>query len=137
MIIKQRAQAAGPAVEMTPLIDMVFLLLIFFLVATTFQQAEREIKIALPEAESAGPISTMLRELIINVTGEGAVIVSGREVSIDDLRGIVTDAVAQNPDQKVSIRGDRGVAYGEVARVLDVCKAAGINEPFLDTVPLN
>ena len=47
----------GPTIELTPIIDMVFLLLIFFLVATTFHQSEREMQIALPTAASAGPIS--------------------------------------------------------------------------------
>jgi biopolymer transport protein ExbD len=86
----------GIAIELTPLIDMVFLLLIFFLVATTFHQTEREMQIALPAAASAGPISTALREIVINV--------------------------------------DRTTAYLNIVRVLDICKAAGIQEPYLDTV---
>ena len=136
MLIKRRELEAGPMVELTPVIDIVFLLLIFFLVATTFTQEEREMQIALPEAESGQPISLALREIIINVDESGTAIVGGRSVSLEDLRGIVTDAVEANPKQKVSVRADRGAAYGAVARVLDVCKASGINEPFLDTEPL-
>ena len=137
MLIKNIEDEAGPSVELTPVIDMVFLLLIFFLVATTFQQSERELQIALPEAESAGPISTVLRELVVNITGTGALVVGGREMDLETFRTVVTDAVAQNPEQKVSIRGDRDVPYGTVARVLDICKASGVNDPFLDTVPIN
>lgn len=136
MLLKSTAKDTSPTIEMTPIIDMVFLLLIFFLVATTFQQTEREMQIALPESESGGPVSLALRELVINVLADGSLVVNGRPVSEDDLRGMVTTAVQANPNQKVNVRGDRATSYGQVARVLDICKGAGIQEPFLDTVPL-
>jgi biopolymer transport protein ExbD len=135
MLLKAQSTQESPTLELTPIIDMVFLLLIFFLVATTFQQTEREMKIALPEAISAGPISVSLRELVVNVDGEGGIIVSGRSISVDDLRTLVTEAVATNPDQKVTVRGDRDTPYANIVSVLDICKAAGIQEPYLDTVP--
>ena len=137
MIITAKERESGPSVEMTPIIDMVFLLLIFFLVATTYQQSEREIQIALPEAESGGPITAVLRESVINVGADGSLIVGGAAMSLEQLRAVIAEAVEVNPEQKVSVRGDRDVAYGDIARVLDVCKASGIDEPFLDTVPMN
>ena len=136
MLIKHKELEAGPTIELTPVIDMVFLLLIFFLVATTFTQEEREMQIALPEAETGAPITLALRELVINVDEAGMIVLGGRSVSLEDLRTIVTEAVDINPNQKVSVRADREASYGVVARVLDVCKASGINEPFLDTQPL-
>jgi biopolymer transport protein ExbD len=136
VLIGKKQDEPGPSIEMTPIIDMVFLLLIFFLVATTYQQSERELAIALPEAEAAGPISTMLREIIINVDSQGAIIVGGQTMTLEELRMLIADAIRVNPDQKVSVRGDRDIAYGTIARVLDVCKAAGAQQPFLDTVPL-
>ncbi len=122
------------SIELTPIIDMVFLLLIFFLVATTFHQTEREMQIALPASTTAEPISSVLREIIINVDAEGAIIVSGIAMSIEDLRKLISEAVAGNPEQKVTVRGDRATAYANIVRVLDVCKGAGIQEPYLDTV---
>ena len=135
MLLKNKSAPASPTLEMTPIIDMVFLLLIFFLVSTTFHQTEREMQIALPEAVSAGPISISLREIIINVGAEGEIIVSGRTISADDLRVLIHEAVAANPDQKVTVRGDRNTPYANIINVLDVCKGAGLQEPFLDTVP--
>ena len=134
MLIKAKREEAGVSVEMMPLIDMVFLLLIFFLVATTFHQEEREMQIALPAAASAGPISASLREIIVNVTAEGRIIVGGRTMQPEDLRAIVTEAVQTNSNQKVTIRGDRATSYANVVAVLDICKRAGIQEPYLDTV---
>ncbi len=124
----------GVTLEMTPLIDMVFLLLVFFLVATTFHQTEREMQVALPQASFSGPISTALREIIINVDKEGEIIVGGRSIDVSELRSLVDQAVAVNPEQKVTVRGDRGTAYANIVRVLDICKGAGVQEPYLDTV---
>ena len=136
MIIGSARPSEGPpTIELTPVIDVVFLLLIFFLVATTFHRTERELKIALPEAQTGGPISLALREIVINVRSDGSVVVDGRDVDDAGLRTIVSDAVARNPDQKVTVRGDRAAAYEYVVRVLDACKASGIQEPYLDTVP--
>ena len=137
MLVKGQLSGMIPAtVEMTPVIDMVFLLLIFFLAATTFHQTEREMQIALPAAISGGPISVSLRELIVNVNADGDIIMNGQTMSIKDLELVVTEAVAQNPAQKVTVRGDRAAIYEAIARALDVIKIAGVQEPFLDTVPL-
>lgn len=113
---------------------MVFNLLIFFLVATSFQQLEREMKIALPHAGSAGPISAMLKEIVVNVDAEGRMIVSGRPIASEDLRTMVSESVAANPEQKVTVRGDRTTAYANIVAVLDICKGSGVQEPYLDTV---
>ncbi|MFQ5494429.1 MAG: ExbD/TolR family protein [Phycisphaerae bacterium] len=134
MLIKTRQAVPGLTIEMTPMIDMVFLLLIFFLVATTFHQTEREMQIALPFAASSSPISTLLQELIVNVDADGAIIVAGRKTAPDDLRAMVSDAVKLNPERKVTVRGDRRTAYANIVAVLDICKAAGVQEPYLDTV---
>ena len=133
-MIKVDDKEQGASIELTPLVDMVFLLLIFFLVATTFHQTEREIQIALPEASSAVPISTALRELIVNVNDQGQIIVSGTHMSPEALRTLVEEAVADNPMQQVTVRGDRNTAYENVVTVLDICKGSGIQEPYLDTV---
>ena len=133
-MIRSHTGNHGASIELTPIIDMVFLLLIFFLVATTFHQTEREMQVALPQAAFAGPISTSLREIIINVDTDGNIIVSGRTISPQDLQVLIEEAVAGNPQQKVTVRGDHRTAYANVVRVLDICKGSGIQEPYLDTV---
>jgi biopolymer transport protein ExbD len=122
--------------DFTPIIDIVFNLLIFFLVATSFQQVERESQIALPETVAAGPISASLREIVINVDRAGQMIVNGQPISAEALSASLRDAIAANPGQKVNVRADRATAYENVARALDLCKVAGITEPYLESVPL-
>ena len=134
MLIQANEKNASVLIELTPIIDMVFLLLIFFLVATTFHQTEREMQIALPVASSTAPISAMLQELIVNVDHNGRIIVGGRRIEAETLRSMVADAINVNPEQKVTVRGDRRAAYANIVTVLDICKGAGIQEPYLDTV---
>ena len=136
-MIKSEDPERSATIELTPIIDMVFLLLIFFLVATTFHQTEREMQIALPVSSSAGPISSAMREIIINVLDDGQIIVSGSVVEPDDLKTMIQQAIALNPEQKVTVRGDRNVAYGYIALVLDICKGSGVSEPYLDSVPID
>ncbi len=134
-MIRSNGNQVGVSIDLTPIIDMVFLLLIFFLVATTFHQTEREMQVALPAATSSGPISATLREIIVNVDAEGQIIVNGRTIEPSELRSLIERAVAGNPQQKVTVRGDRRTAYVNIIRVLDVCKGSGVQEPYLDTVP--
>jgi len=136
MILSEQLESPAPTIDLTPVIDMVFLLLIFFLAATTFQQAEREMKIALPHAASAQPIAAAMRELIINVDAQGRIMMGGREVTPAACAMRLAEAIKRNPEQRVAVRGDRAAAYEHIARVLDVCKSSGIQQPFLDTVPL-
>lgn len=137
MLLKHAQRQNEPALDMTPMIDMVFLLLIFFLVATTLTREERELEITLPESASAAPLSVALREIVINVKESGDAMVNGRTVSRAEVQALVADAVKTNPEQKVTVRGDRRTAYDHIAGVLDACKAGGVNAPFLDTVPAN
>lgn len=135
MFATKTAEEFGPAIDMTPMIDMVFLLLTFFLAATTYHQAEREMKIALPEASSSVPISAALRDIVVNVDVEGRIIVGGLQMEPAAFQDLVTRSVAGNAQQKVTVRGDRATSYANVVRVLDICKGAGVAEPYLDTIP--
>jgi len=137
MLIRNQIEAADLHIDFVPMADVLFNLLIFFLLATTFMQSEREMKIALPQTASSGPISATLREIIINIDADGRAIVAGKSIEPDALAALIKTAVESNPDQKVSIRGDRATAYENVARVLDICKGAGIQEPYLESVPTN
>lgn len=134
MLLKASETNDAASIELTPMIDMVFLLLTFFLVATTFHQEEREMKIALPFANASAPISAMLQEFVVNVDAEGNIIVGGQHVETARLQEMVSQAVAANPDQKVTVRGDRNTPYANIVTVLDLCKQSGIQEPYLDTV---
>jgi len=114
---------------MTPLIDVVFLLLIFFLVATRFEQEERELDLALPQARSAQPLVTKAEELFVNVTDEGKFFLGGRLLDQDALQRVLADAWRQNPGrQRVVIRADKESRTKHVVAVMNMCNKANIRD---------
>ena len=124
------------AINLTPMIDCVFLLLIFFLVATRFEEAEREMSVVLPQASEAMPITARPKELFVNVTAAGGFVVDGAELNEEQLLDVLVQAQANNPGrQKVIIRGDRGSPLEASVRVMDLCNRASIREYTLSTLP--
>ena len=114
-------------INLTPVSDVVFLLIIFFLVATTFVREEKEIDVDLPETPSAAPLESLPEELVINVMRDGRILVAGRAISVEALAGLLEQAKGRNPRQTALIRGDRGVRYEHVVRVVGVCHAAAVS----------
>jgi biopolymer transport protein ExbD len=117
----KRGIALG-ALNLTPLIDVVFLLLIFFLVATRFAQDDRELPVQLPSASSALPMTVEPTELVINIDSSGQYMVQGLRADLDRIEEILKQAVSDNPiHQMVIIRADRNVAFQSVVSVMDLC----------------
>jgi len=121
-------------INLTSLIDVVFLLLIFFMVATSFLDPEKEIGIELPEAQSGVAAEQMPDEIIINVLRDGRLIVSGTEVDRTGLRSALERAARLDPDTPVTIRGDRQVAHEQVVGVMDACGLAGLTNLAVGTL---
>lgn len=111
--------------NMMPLIDVVFLLLIFFLIASRFEQEEREMKVNLPEVAEAQPIA-MTRELVVNITPEGKYVVARQEYSEAQLASLLLQSHQNNPQQPVLIRGDGRAAWKYGVRVMGLCNKAKI-----------
>ncbi len=112
--------------NMMPLIDVVFLLLIFFLMASRFEQEERELKVALPEVAEAQPLATT-QELVINITPEGKYVVAQKEHSEEQLAALLVQTARNNPHQSVLIRGDGRAAWKYGVRVMGLCNKAKID----------
>ncbi len=112
--------------NMMPLIDVVFLLLIFFLLASRFEQAEREMHVVLPEVAEAQPL-TMTQELVVNITPEGKYVVAQKEQSEGQLAALLEQARRNNPHQSVLIRGDGRAAWKYGVRVMGLCNKAKID----------
>jgi len=125
MKIKKRDEDE-PNLNLTPMIDVVFQLLIFFMVATTFLDPEKEIGIELPEAASGEAPDEQSDELIINIFADGRIILSGREVAAESLLGELKAAAQADPTTPVTIRGDRLVHHERVVQVMDACGQAGL-----------
>ncbi len=126
MAVKFLPGRALAALSITPLIDVVFLLLIFFLVASRLSQEDRELDIPLPSAANAMPMTSEVQEMVVNVDELGSIFVNGDTLSLDQFDQMLTQAVANNPlGQSVIIRADRRVPLQTPVDVMDVCLKCG------------
>jgi len=114
------------ALPLTPLIDIVFLLIIFFLLATTFVEVEKDIAIQLPPAATGHERRKATESIVINVHRDGTLVVSGRVVTQEDLFEELRLAWERDVFTAVVVRGDKRAAHGSIVEVLDLCKKARI-----------
>jgi biopolymer transport protein ExbD len=120
-------------IDLTPVIDMVFLLLIFFLVATKFADVERDVRVHPPSSRHARPITAIPEELVVNVTAEGDLLVAGRQRSMEEIGYLLKTATQGNPHQSVVIRGDRNAVLHNAVGVLDLCEKYKVERTYLTT----
>ncbi|MDO4549883.1 MAG: biopolymer transporter ExbD [Planctomycetia bacterium] len=127
MTVKFNKSVSLANMSLTPLIDVVFLLLIFFLISTRFDDEERLLDILLPQASEAVPLIAAPQELIVNINRQGAFYVHGKEYGLSGLEMVLSEAWGANPTgASVIIRGDRACPFGQVVAVANLCKKLGI-----------
>ena len=118
----RRANSKSLELNIAPLIDMVFILLIFFLVTTSFLK-ETGVDINRPTAATA--VSKVKTTILIGVTKDNTIHIDRREVDLRAVRANVERALAENPDGSVVIVADKASLTGLVIQVMDACKLAG------------
>lgn len=129
MSVKINKGLSAGALSMTPMIDVVFLLLIFFLVATRFEQEERDMEVSLPQASEAEPTIFPGKELFVTVTPRGDYYLDGKEHDVTSLRVALKQAYNKNPGrQRVTIRADQDSRTGSLVAVMDACNQANIRD---------
>ena len=123
-----RGRALGN-LSLTPLIDIVFLLLIFFLVATKFAEEERELDVMLPDASEARPLTSKPREMFINIDQQGRYFVTGKILDEKQLAQVLKTAWVNNPGrQSVIIRADKRCRWQYVVAAMNACNQAKIRD---------
>ena len=133
---KKTTGPANPGVPLTPMIDVVFLLLCFFVTSQIFSQWETEIDVALPTAQTGEVPQRLPGEVIINVRADGATVVNGQTLDEAALRAMMGRLVELFPGQPVLLRADKSTDYQHVVRVLDTCRQADIwNISFATLAP--
>jgi biopolymer transport protein ExbD len=130
----RQTQSDEPEVNLTPLIDVVFILLIFFMVSTTFQR-ESEIKIELPEA-TADPVEQDRELLEIVIDADGHYFIDDRQVvntELETLKKAIQKSLGQQSELPVVIRADRRTPYESVVRAMDATAQLGLLHMSLAT----
>ncbi|MCA8982674.1 MAG: biopolymer transporter ExbD [Planctomycetaceae bacterium] len=119
-------QIEEPILNLTPMIDIVLLLIIFFMVGTKFSDAERQFDIKLPTVSDALPLSSLPDELIISISRTGELLLGEQPIALADLESRLKSAVERYNDQAVVVRGDAEGSYQNVMDVLAICHRVGV-----------
>lgn len=118
------------SINLTPLIDIVFLLIIFFMVGSKFSdlsEMEKTIPLQVPTVSNAKALTVAPRKRVINVVESGEIILDEEPVSLDQLYNELAIAREQFKDLAVVIRGDGQTMYQRIADVIAICQRAEIN----------
>jgi biopolymer transport protein ExbD len=117
----------APVINMTPMVDVILCLLVFFMAATRlYDWDESEFVVNVPEVGLAAPATAAPDDLVLTVVKPGMVSVGDTNYSLDQLVNLLREARGRYINQGVVIRGDASLAYQDLANVLSVCDEAGI-----------
>ena len=126
MNLRGRAIPQHPGIQLAPLVDVLLLLLIFFLLTWNAARNENELDVKIPKASAAKERSAPIGDVIVNVKADGNVIVNRRTLTSQELSDLLKNLVQLSADQAVVIRGDEAGAYKNIVNVLNICSEAGV-----------
>ena len=126
MRFSQRNRSKAPALALTSMLDVIFLLLCFFVTVSVFSQWESEISIRLPNAKTAEAPERLPGEIIVNLAKDGAISVNSVGLSLEELGARLAKVAKFYPGQPVIIRADKEVRYETLVKLIDTCRASDI-----------
>ena len=126
MKFKTDSKSRAPALALTSMLDVISLLLCFFVTVSVFSQWESEISIKLPAARTSEQLERLPGEIIINLSKEGTVKVNGSILPLPELRDRLAKISKFYPGQPVIIRANREVRYESLVSVIDTCREADV-----------
>jgi biopolymer transport protein ExbD len=115
-----------PTLQMTSMMDIIFLMLLFFITTSVFSQWEYEINITLPTAQSGKVPDRLPGEIIINIAQDGRVSVNQQDLTLDALKARLDRLSRYFPGQPVVLRADKETKYEHLIKVIDTCRKADI-----------
>jgi biopolymer transport protein ExbD len=117
-----------PVLNLTSMIDVLFLLIIFFMVATKFDEMERNIEVDVPQVAQAGEGTPPHQPLIVSVAADGHLELDGAKVTAEELISRLAAARTPLTEPTVVIHGDASCPFQNVANALGACRQAGVSE---------
>jgi biopolymer transport protein ExbD len=128
---RTRPFAQGVGLDLTPMVDVVFQLVIFFMVSTTFITLESGLPVDLPQAQTTQAQASDVPT--VTITQDGRIFLAGAEVSEGDLVSALRAALAEAPSRTVVLRADQTIQYGVSVRVMDLIRQAGAERVAIAT----
>ncbi len=118
---------------MTPMIDMVFLLLVFFMTVSTLAQADRRVKLDLPESSQSDVPDELSDRGTISLDAAGTIYLGSREQSLGSMKAAIKESLSTNPELRIQVRADQATPYREIKKVLRACAEIGAYEVIYAT----
>jgi len=117
-----------PNLNLTSLIDVVFLLIVFFMAASKFSDPQREVELRVPEVADGDTLTLPAKAREVAVFADGHVTLDGAAVTLVELTAELAKSHAKTPKQGVTILGDAGCPFQHIAATLAACKEAGVSD---------
>jgi biopolymer transport protein ExbD len=112
--------------QIAPMVDILLVLLVFFIVTWNFSLAEKELDVKIPAATHAKEANAYVGQVVVNVRTDGTIIFNHKPISPDELVAKLRELARLFPDQAVILRGDERANYKFIMNVLDICRQANI-----------
>ena len=112
--------------QIAPMVDILLVLLVFFIVTWNFALSENELDVKIPSAQKAKEPQPYVGQVVVNVRRDGAIVFNRKTISPQELRGKLEQLSKLYPDQAVILRGDQKADYKSIVDVLDICRMANI-----------
>jgi biopolymer transport protein ExbD len=126
MKFRQRAQPHVMGFQIAPMVDVLLVLLCFFILTWNFARKEMELDVRVPTAEHGEEPVLDVNQTVLNLKADGSLVMNTKPITYEQL-GVKMETLAKiNPDYAIILRGDENVPYKYVAKVLDVCRGARI-----------
>ena len=122
----RKSRSRAPQLALTSMLDVIFLLLCFFVTASVFSQWENEIAIKLPTAATSEEPDRLPGEIVLNLAKDGTVTVNGQKWTLDDVTARLKKVAAFYPGQPVIVRADKEARYETLVGLIDACRAADV-----------
>ena len=115
----------APLIIIVSLVDILIILLIFFVVSTSFKKDQPEVKINLPESETAKKLPAELEHVIVSIDQNDEIKLDGRGMGVDELEGAVRD-LPEARKSTLALQADKKASFGTIIKVMDALKLAGV-----------
>ena len=126
MNFRKQAEPKVLGFLIAPMVDILLVVLVFFIVTWNFALSENELDVRVPTATKANEAQPYVGQVVINIAANGTVIVNRQPKSSQELLELLKKLSQLYPDQAVIVRGDQGVEYKHIVDVLDICRQADI-----------
>lgn len=131
--MRRRPNPEAATINLTPMIDVVFLLVIFFMVGSKFDNGESRVQVNVPGVGDMRSMARLPDERIVEVTADGSISLDGNLVTPDQLTATLRSQHDAYPALKVAVRGDASSSFDSVAAVLQMVRSAGVEQMGIAT----